>query len=36
MNPSQIKDASGNDLFYHSLDELPPGIQEAIRRAQTG
>jgi hypothetical protein len=36
MDPSQIKGASGNDLIYHSLDELPPEIPEAIRRTQTG
>jgi hypothetical protein len=32
----KVKDASGNERVYHSLDELPPEIQEAIRRAQTG
>jgi hypothetical protein len=30
----KVKDASGNERIYHSLDELPPEIQEAVRRAQ--
>jgi len=29
-----IKDASGNERVYHSLDELPPEIREAVKRAQ--
>jgi hypothetical protein len=30
----KIKDASGNERIYHSLDELPPEIREAIQRAK--
>ena len=30
----RIKDASGNERIYHSLDELPPEIREAVKRAQ--
>jgi hypothetical protein len=30
----KVKDASGNERIYHSLDELPPEIQAAVRRAQ--
>ena len=31
----KIKDASGQERTYHSLDELPPEIREVIKRAQT-
>jgi len=30
----KIKDASGNERIYHSLDELPPEIRAAIEQAQ--
>ena len=30
----KVKDASGNERIYHSLDELPPEIREAIKRAR--
>ena len=30
----KIKDASGNERVYHSLDELPPEIRAAFERAQ--
>lgn len=30
----KIKDASGNERIYHSLEELPPEIREAIQRAK--
>lgn len=32
----RIKDASGNERVYHSLDEMPPEIRAAIERAQKG
>jgi len=32
----KIKDASGQERIYHSLDEMPPEIQEEIKRLQTG
>jgi len=28
----KVKDASGNERIYHSLDELPPEIQQAMKR----
>jgi hypothetical protein len=30
----KIKDASGNEQIYHSLDELPPHIRVLVERAQ--
>jgi hypothetical protein len=30
----KIKDASGNERIYHSLDELPPEIRAAVEQAQ--
>ena len=30
----RVKDASGNERTYHSLDELPPEIRAAFERAQ--
>ena len=30
----RVKDASGNERVYHSLDELPPEIKKAIEQAQ--
>ena len=30
----KFKDAAGQEHVYHSLDELPPKIQEALRRLQ--
>jgi hypothetical protein len=30
----KVKDASGNERVYHSLDELPPEIQKAVRRLE--
>jgi len=30
----RIKDASGKEQIYHSLDELPPKIREAFEKAQ--
>ncbi len=30
----KFKDAAGQEQVYHSLDELPPKIQEALRRLQ--
>ena len=30
----KLKDASGNERIYHSLDELPPEIRAAIEQAQ--
>ncbi|HSY17388.1 MAG TPA: zinc ribbon domain-containing protein [Candidatus Acidoferrales bacterium] len=30
----KVKDASGQERTYHSLEELPPKMQEALRRAQ--
>jgi hypothetical protein len=30
----RIKDASGKETVYHSLDELPPNIRAAIEKAQ--
>lgn len=30
----KIKDASGNERVYHSLDELPPEIRAAIEKAR--
>src|SRR5262249_15517916 len=30
----RVKDASGNERVYHSLDELPPEIRKAIEQAQ--
>jgi len=32
----KIKDASGNEHVYHSLDELPPEIRAALKQAQEG
>ncbi len=30
----KIKDASGNEHIYHSLDEMPPDIRALVERAQ--
>jgi uncharacterized protein YrzB (UPF0473 family) len=30
----KVRDAQGNERIYHSLDELPPEIREAVKRAQ--
>jgi hypothetical protein len=30
----KIKDASGNERVYHSLDELPPEIRAALEKAE--
>jgi hypothetical protein len=30
----KIKDASGNERIYHSLDEMPPDIRARVERAQ--
>jgi hypothetical protein len=30
----KVKDASGNERTYHSLDELPPEIRAALEQAQ--
>jgi len=30
----KVKDASGNERTYHSLDELPPEIRAVWERAQ--
>jgi hypothetical protein len=30
----RIKDASGRETVYHSIDELPPNIRAAIEKAQ--
>ena len=30
----KIKDASGNEQIYHSLEEMPPAIRAAIEKAQ--
>jgi hypothetical protein len=30
----KIKDASGNERIYHSLDELPPDVRALVERAQ--
>lgn len=32
----KIKDASGRERVYHSLDELPPEIRAAVEAAQKG
>lgn len=30
----KVKDASGNERVYHSLDELPPEVRKAIEQAR--
>lgn len=30
----KIKDASGNERIYHSLDEMPPDVRSLVERAQ--
>jgi hypothetical protein len=30
----KVKDASGNERIYHSLDEMPPDIRAPIENAQ--
>jgi len=30
----KVKDASGNERIYHSLDEMPPDIRALVERAQ--
>jgi hypothetical protein len=30
----KVKDASGNERIYHSLDEMPPDVRALVERAQ--